>query len=438
MLEILAGIIYSFIFIFLILKLPFFRNSGIRNGLLIFAFIVKILAGFLYWYLYKNYQSWQGTSDAWRFFTDSEVIFGALKQHPLDFIQMITGIGDNHPYFLKYYDNISYWQRAFDHGIYNDNRTMIRINAIIRIFSFGHYSIHILFVNFMSFAGLTALYRTFSERLVKNKILLFLGIFFLPSMVFWGSGVSKEAISIMAMGFFLYFVLNWLDKGFKLRPDFFVFLVALAIMCFLKYYILLLLTPLIIAYFWGRFKSKYGITWKFIVVLSVFAILVFLIRFIIPEYDAKEILASKQKDFYATVLQQQEETISNIPSIENTRFSLIEAVPMAFLNSFASPFYLINVNILTVAAFLENILIVFLFFYPHLIREPRSKNRSMLLFCIYFLFFYFVLVGMISPLPGAVHRYRIMALPFLFNAVAISGKPLFPRYTASANHILFR
>lgn len=432
----LAGLLYLLLFGFLILRLPFFRNSGLSFRVLGAAFGLRVLAGMLYWYLYLYYPSWQGTSDAWIFFTDSKHLYAALWQHPMDYLRMITGIGDNHPHFAQYYEKMAYWERAWDHGLFNDNRTMIRVNALFRLISGGYYPVHILFSGFLSFAGLTALYRVFSRGLQeepakgkkepagqerRKKRILTVGVLFLPSVVFWGSGASKEAISLAATGFFLFYGIRWMEDGFRQKSGLAVFLPALALMCFLKMYILALLLPLLLAWFWDTRFAKPATGWKYTWVLLASLCMIFLMRWFIPEYNLHDLLAAKQKDFYATVIEQNEEALSNIPSLGDHSLRVVEAIPVAFLNSLASPFYLMHVNALTLMALAENILIVLLFLYALVSWSPQENQSRLFWFCAGFFLLYFILIGMISPLPGAIHRYRIMALPFLA-ALAVSGR----------------
>lgn len=428
----IAAFIALIVCCFLIWKLPFYRQSGLSVRFLFAAFGVRVLAGMLYWYLYLYYPGWQGTSDAWIFFTDSAKLYAALPDHPLDFLQMITGIGDNHPYFEKYYSQMAYWQRAWDHGLFNDNRTMIRVNALLRLVSGGYYPVHILIFGFLSFTGLLALYRLFSDfvsrepdirkgKMINRQTLLKAGILFLPSVIFWGSGASKEALSLWATGIFLYYILRQTEEGFRFDWKIIPFLFALAVMCFLKMYILALFIPLLLAWIWDKHFIKPATGWKFILVLMLAGLVLLGTRILFPAYNLHDLLAAKQKDFYATVIEQNEEALSNIPSLSDHSLRVVEAIPVSFLNSLASPFYLMHVNALTLMALAENILIVLLFLYALVSWSPQEQQSRLFWFCAGFFLLYFILIGMISPLPGAIHRYRIMALPFLA-ALAISGR----------------
>jgi hypothetical protein len=73
---------------------------------------------------------------------------------------------------------------------FNDARTIVRIHSVLRIFSFGEYYVHAVFFAFISFTGLTALYRTFSSSIKKHSELFYGAIFLIPSMVLWGSACT--------------------------------------------------------------------------------------------------------------------------------------------------------------------------------------------------------------------------------------------------------
>ena len=71
--------------------------------------------------------------------------------------------------------------------------------ALIRPFSFGIYNVHAIIFAFISFVGIYNLYLFFETRMY-NKINLQFILFGVPSIVFWSSGVHKEAITFFGLG----------------------------------------------------------------------------------------------------------------------------------------------------------------------------------------------------------------------------------------------
>jgi hypothetical protein len=82
----------------------------------------------------------------------------ALFTQPADGLRMLFAIGNDTPYFTEhYYSAMNNWVRQYESNLYNDAHTMIRFNAVLRLFSFGHYHVHTVFASFISLIGLVAL-----------------------------------------------------------------------------------------------------------------------------------------------------------------------------------------------------------------------------------------------------------------------------------------
>jgi hypothetical protein len=113
---------------------------------------------------------------------------------------------DTDPLYQPYFEKIEKWGRADVTGDFflNDNRTPIRINAIIMLFSFGNYAVHALVMLVISFVGQFAFYKTFKGYFPGKEMLLAIIIFLTPSILFWTSGVLKEPIAMCLLGLFVY------------------------------------------------------------------------------------------------------------------------------------------------------------------------------------------------------------------------------------------
>ena len=70
---------------------------------------------------------------------------------------MLTGIGSDAPELKKYYDTMLNWYNT--DLVFNDSRTMIRINAFLRLFSMGTYFPHAVLMCFLAMTGLTGIFR---------------------------------------------------------------------------------------------------------------------------------------------------------------------------------------------------------------------------------------------------------------------------------------
>lgn len=203
--EILLTLSYSFLFIWLIKRLHFFQIDGIPRLWLIAVFVLKVLSGVFFWYIYTYYYPVRSDADIYKYFDDSKIMFDALRQHPSDFFKMLLGF-DGAPYlYEEYYSKMQLWSPRFKHVVNLENHTMIRVSVLFRLFSMGFYQVHNVFINALSFAGLVALYKAFVGYVNGKNKLLFIAVFLVPTVLFWGSGVIRESFILFAMGFTIYY-----------------------------------------------------------------------------------------------------------------------------------------------------------------------------------------------------------------------------------------
>ncbi|HET6227899.1 MAG TPA: hypothetical protein VFF27_16560, partial [Bacteroidia bacterium] len=260
--ELLLILAYTSFFIFLITKLPFFKVEGLSTRSLSLLFMLKIAFGLLLWAIYTFYYPDRATADIYKYFDDSEVLFNALKTKPIDYFKMLFGIGNNTPDFDTYYANMHYWSRRNSLGSYNDGHTVIRFNAFLRLFSFGFYTVHTVFICFVSLIGLTAIYKVFLPFLRDKKKELILAVFLLPSVLFWGSGVLKEGLLFFTLGLFLYYF----QRSFTWKT--FVICVTTAILIAVsKFYVWLAILPGLLFLFVIRVTGSQKMLLKFTLIL---------------------------------------------------------------------------------------------------------------------------------------------------------------------------
>jgi hypothetical protein len=92
MMQIVLCCFYVVLFVLIIFKSSFFRLSGISSVQTAGLFLLKVFAGTLLW---KFFTVHYPASDASIFFNDSKIIYDAFFQDPFRFIQLFTGVGDD-------------------------------------------------------------------------------------------------------------------------------------------------------------------------------------------------------------------------------------------------------------------------------------------------------------------------------------------------------
>ncbi len=224
--------------------------------------VIKCFACFAYYWVYFCYYPAGFNGDSLSTLRDAKIMYGALPNHPTDFIKMVLGLHsdlDSDALYESYFKQIEKWGRAdvSSNFFLNDNRTPIRINAIIMLFSFGSYAVHALVMLVLSFIGQFAFYKTFKAYFPKKELLLALIIFITPSVLFWTSGVLKEPIAICLLGLFVHsFMKLFSECQYKIKYMLLLMSSSLLFLILKPYILILILIPLLIFALVKRFQVK--------------------------------------------------------------------------------------------------------------------------------------------------------------------------------------
>ena len=371
--------------------------------------------GLCLWAIYTFYYTERITADIYKYFDDSAILFNSLKSHPIDFFKMISGIHDGTPEIIKYYDQMNFWQNDKD----SSSHIIIRLNTLIRFFSLGYFNVHTVFLCFLSLIGLTAIYKTFSPLLQDKKSELTFVVFLIPSVLFWGSGVLKEGIILFAMGLLIYNIYH-----LKNSKSILVSLASILILAACKAYVLFALLPGLLLISWLNQSNNNKTGLKYIIILTMCLAIGLNIDKITPFENPLETLSNKQKDFIelanGTTLDANFKKVAtpnsaiNINRIEPTILSVLKNSPQAIINCFFRPFLWEIKSPLMLIAGLENILLLIALIFSLIFIKPIATiPLKEIIFCLSFVFILFTIIGISTPIIGAIARYKVPALPFL-------------------------
>ncbi len=251
--EIILCIAYLVLFYFLFSRSNFINESRIKTSTLYLFFIVKIIAGILLMLYFKHHY---GGGDMFAYFEDAKIIHGAAKENIINYLKLLTGIDGDNPELKPYYAKMINKDVSFDRNIQFVNTSIIRWNALIMLFSFQHFYVHIIFMCGLSFIGLLGFYRVFSTNVTGiKKSLLQICVFLTPSLLMWSSAILKETILIFGMGILTYSIQR-LSTSFSVK-NFIIAILSFAVILFTKKFIaLIVIVPLIIFYCINRFNFK--------------------------------------------------------------------------------------------------------------------------------------------------------------------------------------
>lgn len=413
--EIIYSIILTAGLAIAIRKLHWFNLGNIKKSWVVGAFLLKIFAGIGMWGIYSYYYTDRNEADIFKYFDDSKVMYNALEDKPYDYFSMLLGVNNDNSYYdSAYYSKMNHWYRTYETVTYNDSHTIIRANAFFRIFSFGYYQIHSILMAFLSFIGLIAIFKVFESYMKNSRKYLFAVLFLLPTVVFWGSGAVKEGLLLFAMGTFLYSIhqLTFFNVSLK---HLVILSLSIFLLFYIKFYVLASFIPLIFAKLWVTISNYKRIFFKYAITILIFINVLVFIPYLLPQWNIFEILAQKQRDFIGLAISENSGSFIQPISFEANFLSLLIHSPLAFIFVTFRPFITDISSPLMLPSFGENMIIILLTVLA--IVFPRKKDLiafNMIWFCVFFVVSQFVLIGFTTPVIGAMVRYRLPGLIFLF------------------------
>jgi hypothetical protein len=413
-LAFLLLIIYAAIFSILILKWKYFEVKGISRRYLLLAFALKLCFGFLLGWIYTDHYTDRKTGDTYRFFDDARIIHDSADEGFGVYLKLLTGIGmEEDELAMKYYNRMTHMERSYSEAFYNDNQTIIRANALIMPFSRGNYFVHIAFWCFASLIGLTAIMKVLTRYFPRKRIAMFVAVFLLPTVLFWGSGVLKEPILLLGVGLFFRGIMRFAYGEFKPRNALGLIL-GVTLLILTKGYVLFALLPASAGLLLARAFPNRNFWLMFGIPHVALIILIFTGPLISPSFDFAQRMNLKQVAFYNVATESDSGSLLQLPALTKSNDLLLHA-PNALHVTYLRPWPWEWTNFLYIPAALENL---FLFIALGLMlwnfRRPYGLAVPIIAFGISAVLVLGVLIGEVVPVLGAVVRYKMPALIFLF------------------------
>lgn len=184
------------------------------------------------------YQYYYNGGDTFNFFTHgSYYVWEAFKESPLKAMKLIFAQGTTHyPDTFAYSSQIWYYRDLPSYFV-------VRIVAFFDLFTFHTYSATACLFAALSFSGLWAMFKAFYQLYPKLHKQLAVCILFIPSVFFWGSGIMKDTLTLTAVGWSVYAVIQiFYFKRFSPRLVLLI-LLSFYIIYSIRVYILLCLIP---------------------------------------------------------------------------------------------------------------------------------------------------------------------------------------------------
>ncbi len=233
------------------------KRSGFREGqqsrkLFFAGLLVKCLASVAFCYYHLNVYK---AGDTIHYFHDAFIISNQFWNDPNEF-------------FHLWFEGQRSWDKAANfpiarnviyYNFYNVNT--VRLTVPFALFSYGNIYACSIFLAFIAYSGVWKLYELLSYSFAAEKRILAV-LLFVPSVVFWTSGILKDTYILAAVCWMVYAVFQLMRLARIRLKYLLIILLSFFLIILVKPYVLIALLPSILIWVFVEqlYKAKNRLT----------------------------------------------------------------------------------------------------------------------------------------------------------------------------------
>ena len=282
------------------------------------------------------------------------------------------------------------------------------------------------------YIGMWKLYRLFSSTYPETKKALAICILFMPSLVFWGSGIMKDSYVLAAACWFSYNFYYVFIKRKKILINALLVIFNISIIMALKPYVILSILPGALLWLNSAYIKQISSSFVKILVMPLLGVIILGSGFflysnlssLMGDYGNIDQAVEKAKIIQQDLLREEQYGGNNynLGEIDGTAAGMSGIAPIAIFTALYRPLFFEVGSPLMVISALENTILLFFTIFLFLKTNPRKIIRiilsePLLLYSIFFSLLLAFGVGMASTNFGALSRYKIPFMPYYFSAI---------------------
>ena len=339
-------------------------------------------------------------------------------ESPSDGLALIFSSGEDQQIAYKYSSQILFWG---DSGSY----FIVRLAAIFDLLTFSTYSATAILFALLNFTGMWLFFTVFAKQFPEQRKWIAVAVLFIPSVVFWGSGVLKDSVVLACIGILTYCVKKlFIDRRFSISRIA-MMLAAVIVIYNVKIYVLLCFLPAMLLWIYAsEFYKIRSTILKALLVPFVLALIVvsgFYAVVKIGEDDKRYALENLSRTARITAYDIGFYTGKNAGSgyslgeLDDSFTGMLKLAPAAVNVSLFRPYLWEVRNPLMALSAAESFVLFILTLYI-LFRKRSLFFRALgdpnVLFCLVLSVTFAFAVGVSTFNFGTLARYKIPLLPF--------------------------
>lgn len=390
-----------------------------------YKFIGAMGFAFIYVFYYRG-------GDTISFFYTVQPLFKLFFTNPGSFFAFVLSSDSYYPYEC-------FWE-ASRHGVAyllrgSPTLTTIRIAGILDIFCMNSFFALTLCFAFISYQFQWRMFKLFTQLYPKLHKQFAIAFLMIPSVLFWGSGLSKDSIMLGTIMLFIYCYYNLviLKKGFfKYLP---LLIIAGFLITLIRGFILFTIVPCLllmtVTYYRSTINSSFlrFIIGPFMIAVAIGGSVLFL-KGVGSEVKSYSLESLQQKaEGFKSWHQYLGETHGGSAyslggDVSYTPAGVLKQAPMAIVITLFGPFVWQIRSPVMLLSGIESLILLYVTLRMLFNKRIYSllgilAKDHIIAFCIPFALILSVAIGMTSFNYGALVRYKIPILPFYASALIL-------------------
>jgi hypothetical protein len=390
------------------------------------ALIYKVLAGvglgMVYTYYYK-------VGDTLGFFSDAVRLSEFAQNDSASYL-----------YFLFKSDFLK--DNSVDLTFFNDERAllMVKIVSVFSLLSFDNYWLITIYITLISFLGAWFLVKQISHAFPAVTGSAILAFLFFPSIVFWTSGLIKEALAMASLYFITGIFLKVWFKKYVNVLTWLITILALYILWSLKYYfagvfLAVVFASLLFRFVSGRFVIFEAGIRSYLLWFGIFFTLIAGVTFLHPNFNSHKLLNVMVQNYNTFHAVSRPEAVIDFKDLTPTMYGLLVSSPEALFAGLFRPLFFDATNVLAIVISVENLalLVLTLLALKHSLKIFTSNVSILLIAIIVYVMLLAIFITLSTPNFGTLARYRVGYLPFFVFLILLT-----PPVASRLQHVLNR
>lgn len=367
------------------------------------------------------YQFYYDGGDTYNYFHHgSRYIWEAFLDSPVKAFQLIFADGTYQSGTYQYATKIWFYRDLPSYFV-------IRVAGFFDLFTLHTYSATAVLFACFSFGGLWAMYLSFYRFYSKLHREFAVAIFFIPSVFFWGSGLLKDTLTLGALAWAFYAVVQLFFARRRILLNVLILLISCWIIYSIKIYILLCFLPAVTLWvFLAQLPKIKSMAVKVVLLPFVLVTAALLSYWMVLEVGEEN--ARYNLDNLAYTAESTARWLSHVSRLEGgSGYSLgdydyspsgiIKKIPAAVNVTLFRPYFTEVSNPVMLMAAIESLILLGITFYV-LFKSIRNGalstlwQKPVIVFCLVFSISFAFAIGFSTYNFGSLVRYKIPLIPF--------------------------